>query len=101
MQFSHRVIGCFKALATGDAIGKQTETLSRADVQLQAGLQSVECAERLGINKEVGPRTSRDDFERSVSIEIPFVGGYYGISGASPAILPPTDPAASSRRARR
>lgn len=28
-----RVIGCFKALATGDAIGKQTETLSRAEVQ--------------------------------------------------------------------
>ena len=33
MQFRERVIGCFKALATGDAIGKQTETLSRADVQ--------------------------------------------------------------------
>jgi ADP-ribosylglycohydrolase len=33
MQFSQRVIGCFKALAIGDAIGKQTETLSRADVQ--------------------------------------------------------------------
>jgi ADP-ribosylglycohydrolase len=33
MQLSQRVIGCFKALATGDAIGKQTETLSRADVQ--------------------------------------------------------------------
>ena len=33
MQFSQRVIGCFKALATGDAIGKQTEMLSRADVQ--------------------------------------------------------------------
>ena len=32
MQFQERVIGCFKALATGDAIGKQTETLSRADV---------------------------------------------------------------------
>lgn len=28
-----RAIGCFKALAIGDAIGKQTETLSRADVQ--------------------------------------------------------------------
>ena len=28
-----RVIGCFRALATGDAIGKQTELLSRADVQ--------------------------------------------------------------------
>jgi ADP-ribosylglycohydrolase len=33
MQLSQRVIGCFKALATGDAIGKQTEMLSRADVQ--------------------------------------------------------------------
>jgi ADP-ribosylglycohydrolase len=33
MQFQERVIGCFKALATGDAIGKQTETLSRADVR--------------------------------------------------------------------
>jgi len=33
MQFSQRVIGCFKGLATGDAIGKQTEMLSRADVQ--------------------------------------------------------------------
>lgn len=32
MQFQERVIGCFKALATGDAIGKQTEMLSRADV---------------------------------------------------------------------
>ncbi|MGO9259986.1 MAG: ADP-ribosylglycohydrolase family protein [Bryobacteraceae bacterium] len=33
MRFEERVIGCFKGLATGDAIGKQTETLSRADVQ--------------------------------------------------------------------
>ena len=33
MQFSRRVVGCFKGLATGDAIGKQTEMLSRADVQ--------------------------------------------------------------------
>src|SRR5436305_7937549 len=32
MRFEERVIGCFQALATGDAIGKQTETLSRADV---------------------------------------------------------------------
>jgi ADP-ribosylglycohydrolase len=32
-RFRERVIGCFKALATGDAIGKQTETLSRAGVQ--------------------------------------------------------------------
>ena len=33
MQFQERVIGCFKALATGDAVGKQTEMLSRADVR--------------------------------------------------------------------
>jgi ADP-ribosylglycohydrolase len=33
MAVLERVIGCFKALATGDAIGKQTEMLSRADVQ--------------------------------------------------------------------
>jgi ADP-ribosylglycohydrolase len=33
MQFQERVIGCFKALAIGDAIGKQTEMLSRPDVQ--------------------------------------------------------------------
>jgi ADP-ribosylglycohydrolase len=33
MTLRDRVIGCFKGLATGDAIGKQTETLSRADVR--------------------------------------------------------------------
>ncbi|HLK63146.1 MAG TPA: ADP-ribosylglycohydrolase family protein [Bryobacteraceae bacterium] len=33
MQFQERVVACFKALATGDAIGKQMETLSRADVE--------------------------------------------------------------------
>src|SRR5712692_3782087 len=32
MEFQERVIGCFKALSTGDAMGKQTETLARADV---------------------------------------------------------------------
>ena len=32
MRFQDRVIGCFKGLATGDAIGKQTETLARDDV---------------------------------------------------------------------
>ena len=33
MRLHERVIGCFKALATGDAVGKQTEMLSRADVE--------------------------------------------------------------------
>ncbi|MGB7723099.1 MAG: ADP-ribosylglycohydrolase family protein [Bryobacteraceae bacterium] len=33
MRNEKRVIGCFKGLATGDAIGKQTEALARADVQ--------------------------------------------------------------------
>jgi ADP-ribosylglycohydrolase len=32
MRFRDRVEACFQALATGDAIGKQTETLSRAGV---------------------------------------------------------------------
>jgi ADP-ribosylglycohydrolase len=33
MQFQERVAACFKALASGDAIGKQTETLSTAGVR--------------------------------------------------------------------
>src|SRR4051794_1630047 len=33
MTYEERVAGCFLGLATGDAIGKQTETLSRADVR--------------------------------------------------------------------
>jgi ADP-ribosylglycohydrolase len=33
MRYHERVIGCFKGLATGDAIGKQAETLNRSDVQ--------------------------------------------------------------------
>lgn len=32
MRFQERVIACFKGLATGDAIGKQTETLAHRDV---------------------------------------------------------------------
>jgi ADP-ribosylglycohydrolase len=32
MGCEERVIGCFKGLATGDAIGKQTETLTLADI---------------------------------------------------------------------
>jgi ADP-ribosylglycohydrolase len=32
MGCEERVIGCFKGLATGDAIGKQTETLTRAEI---------------------------------------------------------------------
>jgi ADP-ribosylglycohydrolase len=33
MQLEERVIGCFKALAAGDAIGKQTEMLTRDDIR--------------------------------------------------------------------
>ncbi len=32
-ELTRRVVACFKALASGDAIGKQTETLSHAEVQ--------------------------------------------------------------------
>ncbi len=33
MGYEERVIACFKGLATGDAVGKQTETLASTDVQ--------------------------------------------------------------------
>ena len=33
MGYEDRLVPCFKGLATGDAVGKQTEKLSRADVQ--------------------------------------------------------------------
>ncbi|HEX2712160.1 MAG TPA: ADP-ribosylglycohydrolase family protein [Candidatus Acidoferrales bacterium] len=33
LSYGERIIACFKALATGDAIGKQTEMLSHADVR--------------------------------------------------------------------
>jgi ADP-ribosylglycohydrolase len=33
VRFEDRVLGCFLGLATGDAIGKQTETLTRGDVE--------------------------------------------------------------------
>jgi ADP-ribosylglycohydrolase len=33
MTLNDRVVGCFKGLAIGDAIGKQSETLSREAVQ--------------------------------------------------------------------
>jgi len=33
MEYGERVIACFKSLAIGDAVGKQTETLSGLDVQ--------------------------------------------------------------------
>jgi len=33
MHYKDRVVACFKALASGDAIGKQTETLSHPDVR--------------------------------------------------------------------
>jgi ADP-ribosylglycohydrolase len=33
MRFEQRVIACFQALAIGDAVGKQTETLTTADVR--------------------------------------------------------------------
>ena len=32
VEYEERVIGCFKGLATGDAIGKQTEMLTGADI---------------------------------------------------------------------
>lgn len=60
MRFQERVIGCFKALATGDAIGKQTEMLSRAEVQrwYPAGITGF-----LGRPGEVIPRYAGKRYE--------------------------------------
>src|SRR4029450_10183950 len=72
-----RILGCFKGIATGDAIGKQTETLSQADIArwYQHGVRGVE-----GAPGEVIPRypgnskhewrigETTDDTERTIAV---------------------------------
>ena len=40
LRYRERAVACFKALATGDAIGKQTEMLSHPDVTARAALEA-------------------------------------------------------------
>lgn len=77
MTAQDRILACFHGLATGDAIGKQTETLSRQDVSLwyPGGIRGFE-----GTPGEVIPRyagnprrewrigETTDDTERSIAV---------------------------------
>jgi ADP-ribosylglycohydrolase len=72
-----RILGCLKGIATGDAIGKQTETLSREDV-LQwypHGIRGFEGTPGLVIPRYVGNSKhewrigeTTDDTERTVAV---------------------------------
>jgi ADP-ribosylglycohydrolase len=72
-----RIVGCFKGLATGDAIGKQTETLTRADVRrwYPDGLHGFEGRHGTPIPRYVGNNKrewrigeTTDDTERTIAV---------------------------------
>jgi ADP-ribosylglycohydrolase len=76
MQFQERAIGCFQGLATGDAIGKQTEMLSRPDVQrwYPAGIAGFEGPPGAVIPRYAGKRyewrigETTDDTEQTLAV---------------------------------
>src|SRR5688572_16236953 len=72
-----RILGCLKGIATGDAIGKQTETLSREDVLrwYPAGVRGFEGPPGTPIPRYVGNAKrewrigeTTDDTERTVAV---------------------------------
>jgi ADP-ribosylglycohydrolase len=72
-----RILGCFKGIATGDAIGKQTETLSPADITrwYPAGVRGFEGAAGEVIPRYVGNSKhewrigeTTDDTERTIAV---------------------------------
>ena len=72
-----RIVGCLKGLATGDAIGKQTETLSRDDVRrwYPDGVRGFEGAPGSVIPRYVGNRKhawtigeTTDDTEGTIAV---------------------------------
>jgi ADP-ribosylglycohydrolase len=72
-----RIAGCLKGLATGDAIGKQTETLSHGDVRrwYPDGLRGFEGRPGTPIPRYVGNRKrewrigeTTDDTERTIAV---------------------------------
>ena len=76
MRLEDRVIGCFRGLATGDAIGKQTETLSRDAVHrwYPRGITGFEGEPGAVIPRYVGARyewrigETTDDSEQSLAV---------------------------------
>jgi ADP-ribosylglycohydrolase len=74
---NERIVACLKGLATGDAIGKQTETLSRADVirWYPHGVRGFEGAPGTVIPRYAGNRKrgwrigeTTDDTERTIAV---------------------------------
>jgi ADP-ribosylglycohydrolase len=72
-----RILGALKALATGDAIGKQTENLSRADIArwYPSGIRGFEGAPGLVLPRYAGNRKhewlvgeTTDDTERTMAV---------------------------------
>jgi len=72
-----RIVGCLKGVATGDAIGKQTETLSREDVlkSYSQGIRGFEGAPGTVIPRYVGNSKHQwrigettDDTERTIAV---------------------------------
>ena len=76
MRYEDRVIACFKGLATGDAVGKQTETLSRSDVRkwYPAGISGFNGPPGDIIPRYVGKRyqwrigETTDDTEQTIAV---------------------------------
>ena len=76
MRYEERLIACFKGLATGDAIGKQTETLVRADVRkwYPAGISGFHGQPGDVIPRYVGKRyqwrigETTDDTEQTIAV---------------------------------
>jgi ADP-ribosylglycohydrolase len=78
-----RIAGCLKGLATGDAIGKQTETLSHADVRrwYPDGVRGFEGRPGLPIPRYVGNAKhewrigeTTDDTERTIAVARAILG---------------------------
>lgn len=83
VRFEDRAIGCFQGLATGDAIGKQTETLSRAEVRrwYPGGIGGFEGRPGDVIPRYAGKRyewrigETTDDTEQTLAVARALLGG--------------------------
>jgi ADP-ribosylglycohydrolase len=83
MTVSERVAGCLKGIATGDAVGKQTELLSHADVLrwYPCGIRGFEGLPGSVIPRYVGNRKhewrvgeTTDDTERTIAVARAIIG---------------------------
>jgi len=89
LRHRERAVACFKALATGDAIGKQTETLSHADVRCwyANGISGFHGSAGEVIPRYVGDRKhewrigeTTDDTEQTLAVARALLGSQQGVS---------------------